>query len=143
MGTYYTQKSQTPRRKELRNNATTAEQRLWFYIKGKQLGYKFRRQHGADVYILDFYCPEKRLAIELDGESHLTKKAIRHDKTRNTILKQHGIKTIRFKNQQIMNEIQSVLEEIKKELSDFTTEPKIVTSPWAQGEHEGDVKRKR
>ncbi len=118
MGFVYSQEEQTPRRKKLRNNSTTAEQRLWFYIKGKQLGYKFRRQHGVDVYILDFYCSEKRLAIEVDGDSHFSEKGIKHDKRRNTILNKHNIRTIRFTNQQIINNIDWVITEILKNISD-------------------------
>lgn len=55
-------------RKDLRNNSTSAEATLWKYLKGKQLGKKFRRQHSVGNYILDFYCASDRIAIELDGQ---------------------------------------------------------------------------
>lgn len=59
------------RRKELRNNPTKTEKILWAFLKGKKLsGYKFRRQYGVGKYIVDFYCPQMKLAIELDGEMH-------------------------------------------------------------------------
>ena len=61
----------TGNRKELRNHSTSAEATLWKMLKGKQIaGLKFRRQHSVGPYILDFYCPQIKLAIELDGEVH-------------------------------------------------------------------------
>ena len=59
-------------RKELRSNLTPAEAKLWTYLKNKKLGgRRFRRQHSVGGYILDFYCPTEKLAIELDGQGHL------------------------------------------------------------------------
>ena len=64
-------------RRLLRNNATPAEKRLWKALQGKQLdGFKFRRQHSIDRYILDFFCPSANLCIELDGQNHYTPEAI-------------------------------------------------------------------
>lgn len=61
-------------RQRLRRNLPSPEQVLWSKLKNKQLdGFKFRRQFGVDSYILDFYCPSCRLAIEIDGNSHYTK----------------------------------------------------------------------
>ena len=68
------------RRKELRNGATPAEIKLWSMLKHSNLGgYKFRRQQSVGSYILDFYCPSERLAIELDGDSHFTADAVEYD----------------------------------------------------------------
>jgi very-short-patch-repair endonuclease len=65
-------------RKQLRNNATPAERKLWKALQGKKLdGFKFRRQHSIDRYILDFFCPTTNLAIELDGDSHYSSKKYR------------------------------------------------------------------
>jgi very-short-patch-repair endonuclease len=64
------------RRKELRRNSTPAEKLLWTMLQHSNLeGYKFRRQHSVGAYILDFYCSSKKLAVELDGESHFTEDA--------------------------------------------------------------------
>ena len=61
------------KRKFLRNNSASAEAMLWLLLKGKQLeGRKFRRQHSVGNYVLDFYCPSEKLAVELDGEPHFT-----------------------------------------------------------------------
>jgi len=76
-------KYQVPFRKKLRNNATRAEIVLWSIIKNKQLdGRRFRRQFGVGKYVLDFYCPSERLAIELDGHYHYTEEGIERDKER-------------------------------------------------------------
>ena len=62
------------RRKELRTGATLQEARLWELLRKKQLGYRFRRQQSIGWYILDFYCPEKKLAVEIDGKPHKASK---------------------------------------------------------------------
>ena len=72
MGTLINRGKQTTARKYLRNNATKAEKLLWSKLKGSQvLDYKFRRKQGVGSYILDFYCAKARLAIEIDGETHI------------------------------------------------------------------------
>ncbi|MBN1576394.1 MAG: DUF559 domain-containing protein [Chitinispirillaceae bacterium] len=88
-----------PLRKELRNNLTPAEAALWNILKNGQLeNRKFRRQHGAGSYILDFYCPEERLAVELDGEVHNDPQQAEYDKRRDAWLAEKGIRVLRFEN---------------------------------------------
>lgn len=70
MGKLHDNINLTSRRKDLRNNATFHEKMLWEYIRPGKLGFKFRRQHSIGKFIVDLYCPEKRLIIELDGNSH-------------------------------------------------------------------------
>ena len=94
-------------RKDLRNNITPEEQILWFKLKGKALGFKFRRRHSIGNFITDFYCFEKRLAIELDGSQHLDN--IEHDQERTNYLKNLGIKMLRFWNGDIKNNLDGVL----------------------------------
>lgn len=105
------------RRKDLRNKSTPQEIYLWVKIKNSQLGAKFRRQHSIGGYIIDFYCPNKKLAIEVDGSQHFTKENIEYDKTRDDYLKEIGINTLRFTNKEINTEIESVLEKIKSYIS--------------------------
>ncbi len=101
-------------RKNLRNNLTSAEANLWRSLKGKKLeGRKFRRQFSVDSYILDFYCPSEKLAIELDGADHFTAAGCEHDATRTDILNSHGIRVIRFENDEVFKAHESVLEKIK------------------------------
>lgn len=103
-------------RKDLRKNFTPAEAKLWSCLQNSQLGEKFRRQYSIDYYILDFYCPKKKLAIELDGSPHNTEQGFIKDKERTKFLNNKGIKVIRFENKDVINNIEGVLEEIKKYL---------------------------
>ncbi len=98
------------RRKELRNNQTEAENLLWEKLRRNQLGYKFKRQHSIGRFILDFYCPEKKLAIELDGAQHLENK--QYDKEREAYLSEFGIKTLRFWNSEVTKDLNSVIQKI-------------------------------
>ncbi len=107
---------------KLRRIVTLEEKRLWKYLRRKQLeGRKFLRQHtiiydsvGDEhfFYVPDFYCFKENLAIELDGKTHDFKKG--KDNRRDGILKDMGIKVLRFKNEEL-NDVVSVLERIKKE----------------------------
>src|SRR3989338_11445231 len=101
------------RRKELRKNQTKAEEMLWWYLRGQKLGVKFKRQHSIGGYILDFYCPEKKLIIELDGEIHNTKEAKEYDAVRDKYFKELGYKVLRFKNRELENDTEKVLDRIK------------------------------
>jgi very-short-patch-repair endonuclease len=104
----------TTRRQELRNNATQPEQKLWAVLRGKQLGVKFRRQHGIGHYIVDFYCPQCKLVIEVDGDSHYTDAAQKYDEQRDTYLQQLGLQVLRFTNEEINRNIAGVYEAIKR-----------------------------
>ena len=100
--------------KDMRHNMTEAEERLWSAINKRQInGLKFRRQHPINRYILDFYCYEKQLAIEVDGEVHRKQKD--NDNYRDEFLKSIGIRTIRIHNKEIMNNLNAVIEKIKHE----------------------------
>jgi very-short-patch-repair endonuclease len=102
-------------RKALRQNLTPAEAKLWTYLKGKQLqGRKFRRQHSVGNYILDFYCPSEKLAIELDGEVHNTVQAAEYDKERDLFLANTGIKVLRFENKVVFQNPEGLLGEVEK-----------------------------
>ncbi len=121
MGEFYNRKEHEQNRKQLRNNGTAAEAVLWTRIKGGQLvGRKFRRQYSVENYVLDFYCPSEKLAIELDGKGHFTIDGSRHDDDRDQVLKKFGIRTLRYENKLIYHNIESVLEDIK---ANFTTPP--------------------
>jgi very-short-patch-repair endonuclease len=112
------------RRKELRNNATPTEQRLWSMLKHSNLGgYKFRRQHSVGPYILDFYCPAEKLAIELDGESHFTDEAIVYDRERTAYLNGLGITVLRFLNTEVFENSAAVCEKILLEIKGKTQPP--------------------
>ena len=101
-------------RKELRKNLTSAEAYLWKQLQQRKLdGKKFRRQHNIENYITDFYCPEQRLIIELDGQVHFNPTSQENDKNRTKRLEELGFKVIRFENKMVFDNLQSVLQEIK------------------------------
>jgi very-short-patch-repair endonuclease len=112
------------RRKELRNNSTPAETQLWGMLQHSDLGgYKFRRQHSVGSYILDFYCPAERLAVELDGDSHFTEDAIEYDCVRTEYLNALNIKVIRFLNTDVYDNLNAVCERILEEIKGTTPQP--------------------
>ncbi len=102
-------------RRALRNNPTEAEALLWQFLKGKLLnGNKFRRQHSINHFILDFYCPNQRLAIELDGGIHLEKEVKANDKEKEQMLASLNIRLLRFKNEEVLENVVEVLDKIEK-----------------------------
>lgn len=105
-------------RRELRNNLTPAEAKLWSYLRSSQLeGRKFRRQHSVGGYILDFYCPSEKLAIELDGEVHNSEAAAEYDHERDLFLRETGIKVMRFENYIVFQSIDWLLEQVSAEFA--------------------------
>ncbi len=105
--------------RQLRLNATYAEKRLWFILRKQQLGgFKFRRQHPLGPYILDFFCPQKRLAIEVDGDSHFLLDGPRKDALRTTYLRQAGIQVIRFTNADVLRHPELIKQVLWKILMD-------------------------
>ena len=106
--------NQKETRKDLRRNQTKEEEILWFYLRNQKMNFKFKRQASIGPFIADFYCREKLLAVELDGGQHLQNKE--YDKERETFFKKNNIKTLRFWNNEINNNINSVLQKIENEL---------------------------
>jgi len=96
----------------MRKYPTPAEAVLWNSLRGNKLGVKFHRQHIIGDYIADFVCLEKNLIIEADGEYHNKVVALEHDELRTDILKDKGYTILRFKNEQILNNCESVLDKI-------------------------------
>lgn len=99
---------------ELRKELTSAERKLWAYLRGDKLGVNFRRQHAIGNYIPDFCSPKAKLIIELDGGQHLERKA--YDEERTKYLEAQGYKVIRFWNNEVMNDIEAVILAIMNEL---------------------------
>ncbi len=99
--------------KELRKNMTEFEQKLWYYLRAKRfLGLKFKRQVPIGNYIVDFFCKEARLIIELDGSGHIQENKIKYDIKRDEYLKNLGYKVLRIYNNEF-KEIDNVLEYIR------------------------------
>ena len=110
----YNVNSSNSRRKQLRESLTPAEALLWTNLKGRQLfGKKFRRQHGVGPYIVDFFCPECQLAIELDGDAHMTDTGAQADQKRTEFLGRFNVRVFRFENKDVFENLEGVLEEIR------------------------------
>jgi very-short-patch-repair endonuclease len=108
----------------LRKNMTIPEKLLWEKLKGKQIcGARFRRQHPIDIFIVDFYCHQVRLVVEIDGEIHDPQEE--YDDGRSAEMEKFGIKIIRFKNNEIETDIEKVVTEIKSIVNNRLESP-----PW-------------
>lgn len=106
------------RRKALRNNATKAEKLLWKILQSSAVeGRKFRRQHSIGYYIVDFYCPEERLILEIDGDVHDVDFVKEHDIEREEHLKEMDFKVLRIRNEEIFENSDKVVEKIKQRFS--------------------------
>ena len=112
--------------KELRKNMIPAEQELWETLRNKQLdGLKFRRQHPINKYVLDFYCHKAKLGIELDGEYHEEKGQQFYDNDRTANLKElKNIHIIRFSNREVFDNLERVLDTIRKKAKTLLQEEK-------------------
>ena len=107
-------KNQIPVRRELRKNQTETEKIVWDKLRNRRfLNLKFRRQYGIGNYIADFYCSSLKLVIELDGGQHFTEEGLEYDKIREEFMKSLGIKTLRFNNNEVLNNIEEVLIKIE------------------------------
>lgn len=108
-------------RQYLRNNMTKWEVRLWCDLKGKKMfGFKVRRQYGIENFILDFYCPKLKLAIEVDGDVHHYRKKQALDSRKDKLLKNEGIKLVRLNSYDLEEDYESIilyLEDIFKNRS--------------------------
>ena len=114
MTTYHNLPPKKEHRRTLRNTLTPAEATLWNALKGDQVaGRKFRRQHSIGADVLDFYCPEERLAVELDGAGHFTASGNLHDAARTVYLNGLEIRVLRFENKLIWSGLKSVLQTIE------------------------------
>ncbi|HSA99835.1 MAG TPA: endonuclease domain-containing protein [Anaerolineales bacterium] len=100
------------RAREMRHPQTVAEATLWHTLRNRQTGFKFRRQHPIERFIIDFYCAEARLLIEVDGESHLEPSQEEYDKARTEYLEELGYKVIRFTNNDVRYNINAVASKI-------------------------------
>ena len=103
------------RRKQIRTQSSKPEVILWNEIRNEKMGVKFRRQYSIQSYVVDFFCPEKRVAIEIDGKQH--SKSQEYDQYRDQYLNALDITVLRFPSQRIFHNLKSVLIEIAKVVS--------------------------
>ncbi|MER3467030.1 MAG: site-specific DNA-methyltransferase, partial [Armatimonadota bacterium] len=116
--------------RQLRKEQTDAERLLWALLRNRRLaGFKFRRQHPIESYVVDFYCHEARLAVELDGGQHNEPDQRARDEQRTAFLKQRGVRVLRFWNNEVFQNTEGVLQAIYDALTSLTP-------PLSQGERE-------
>ena len=125
----------------LRKKATASERILWRHLRNRNFAsYRFRRQHPFDRYVLDFYCPSAKLAIELDGGGHNYYAGQIHDRTRSEFLARHGVVLLRFWNHQVRQELDSVLRAIWFALEERQqNNPSPSSSPFGKGRGEINI----
>lgn len=106
--------------RDLRNNSTHAEIKLWMHLRKKQIhGYDFHRQKPIDKYILDFFCYELMLGIEVDGYTHLTEEIQKKDLEKEKRMNELGISILRFKDEEVLKGIENVIASIEKFIMEF------------------------
>ena len=108
--------------RDMRKDPTRAEQVLWEALRGYRTEIKFRRQHLIGRFIADFYAPDRRLVIEIDGDVHLESQRIERDKERTAAFETLGYRVIRFTNDEVLNDTQRVVDRILREV-DRTCDP--------------------
>lgn len=106
-----------PRRRDLRRKSTNAEKLLWERLRNNKLGVKFRRQFSVMGYVVDFYCPQYRLIIELKGGVHKTTSSKKYDDYRRKYLESFWMTIVEFWNAEIEQDMEKVISSIKNHLS--------------------------
>jgi very-short-patch-repair endonuclease len=102
----------TQRIRELRRSQTEAEKAAWYLLRNRNLGLKFRRQYPIDNYVVDFYCFERRLAVELDGGIHSQPSQIRKDRAKDAYLKSLGIRVVRLPNGLVLEDPEGFVRKV-------------------------------
>ena len=121
MTRHFNKISEREKRRQLRKNTNDAEKLVWMYLRHKQVcGERFLRQFSVDHFVLDFYCPKLKLAIEIDGESHFVdEETLKYDKDREEYIKNFGIEFLRFRNEQVYQNLDAVFSVIEKRVSEL------------------------
>lgn len=121
----YNDKKIKANRRELRKNLTDAERLIWKCIRNKQIGgLKFFRQYSVGLFVLDLYCPQIRIAIEVDGGQH-AEETKRHDDERTNFLNKQNIRVIRFWNNEVLSNIEGVVGRIVEEVNNNSPQPSL------------------
>ena len=115
MTKHYNRPSEKDKRRKLRQNQTKAEGLVWRFLRKRQMsGYKFRRQFSVDHFILDFYCPELKLAVEIDGISHNEPNQQKKDISRQKYLESFNIKFVRIKDEELLTNPEKAFGKIEQ-----------------------------
>lgn len=127
----FNKKSEKEKRRHLRNNQTFCEKIVWMNLRRKQIcGERFLRQFGIGKFVVDFYCPRLKLAIEIDGDSHFENRdAVEYDKWRQKLIESLEIKIIRFTNVEVNQNIDKVISAIDKNVREIQNKMNPSRSP--------------
>jgi very-short-patch-repair endonuclease len=119
-----TEKPRVARSRALRREMSLPEVLLWIELRGGRLGdLKFRRQHPVGPYVLDFYCPAKRLAIEIDGEAHAGDDRAERDRIRDQRLAERGIRALRIPARDVLQSVDSAISAIREAIWPWRPDP--------------------
>ena len=128
MGGVYNRSKMKNRRRALRNAMPTAEVILWSYLRRRQvLGKKFRRQVSIKKYVVDFFCFELLLAIEVDGPTHFSREALLRDEARQKEIEREGVTFLRFTNSEVYSNIDGVMEVVYQTVAEMSIRPATVS----------------
>ncbi|MDP2207974.1 MAG: endonuclease domain-containing protein [Bacteroidota bacterium] len=117
MTKHFNNQEEKGKRRQLRKNQTFCENIIWIHLRNRQLlGVKFRRQYSVDKFVIDFYAPEIKLAVEIDGEVHDLPGQKDYDKDRQEYIEEFGIKFIRITNEELLGNPNSAFEKIESEI---------------------------
>jgi very-short-patch-repair endonuclease len=116
--------------RRLRRDSTNVEMRLWQKLRNRQLGVDFRRQHPAGPFVLDFYCPALRLAVELDGGQHTDAAHETRDRARDRWLGERGVIVLRFWNTDVTQNLNGVLDVIAMKIGELKSTKMTPTRRW-------------
>ncbi len=132
-----------PLKRRLWSNQTRAEQLLWAKLRGNQIhGLKFRRQHGIGSYIVDFFCPERSLVIEVDGDVHAIETQRTKGLERENYLRSLGLQVVRYTNDEVINNLDGVLEDLSSRVSKASTSSfPLLTKEGISPDHSNPLQR--
>ena len=116
MTKHYNKKCEQEKRRVLRKEMTYCEKIVWLHLRRKQLGYRFLRQYSVDHYVIDFYCPEMKLAVEIDGSVHDTPDQKEYDAYRQEYLEKFGITFVRVTNDELLGNPNMAFKKIEEVL---------------------------
>jgi very-short-patch-repair endonuclease len=112
-------------KRKLRKESTKPENKLWYFLRDRRFqNLKFKRQHGIDPYVVDYYCSEKNLVIEIDGDVHDFPDQIKKDRLRSEYLRKRGLEVVRYNNRDVLENLKSVLHDLyNRIMSPTSTSP--------------------
>lgn len=120
MGRIFNRQRENLKRRILRTEMPRAERILWGKLRRRQMmGYKFRRQFSVENYVIDMYCPELKLAIEVDGDSHFIGDTPEYDAEREIDIENYGIVFLRFQNEEVYNNLSGILITIEEKIKEM------------------------